>query len=100
MSKEHAEIQQPPAHAQAIEQAPMPPVDAAPKGAPSPPPSDAPKEGAPTVATVGAVLAVDIGSLHTRATLFDVKGDEYRYIERAAAPKTYGARMNYVHEGV
>lgn len=41
-----------------------------------------------SVATVGAVLAVDIGSLHTRAVMFDVVGDEYRFLARASALTT------------
>jgi hypothetical protein len=98
MSNDPVDTQQPPALP--IEQAPMPPVDAAPKGAPAAPPSEAPQEGAPTVATVGAVLAVDIGSLHTHAVLFDVKGDEYRYIEQATAATTSEAPYNDVTAGV
>ena len=54
------------------------------------------QEGAPTVATVGAMLSVDIGSLHTRAVLFDVMGDEYRYVARATAPTTTEAPYNDV----
>lgn len=55
---------------------------------------------APTVATVGAVLAVDIGSLYTRAALFDVVGDEYRFIARAAAITTTEAPYSDVTSGV
>lgn len=58
------------------------------------------QEGAPTVATVGAMLSVDIGSLHTRAVLFDVMGDEYRYVARATAPTTTEAPYNDVTAGV
>lgn len=57
-------------------------------------------EGAPTVATVGAVLAVDIGSLYTRGALFDVVGDEYRFIARASATTTAEAPSNDVTAGV
>src|SRR6476661_10651277 len=57
-------------------------------------------EGAPTVATVGAVLAVDIGSLYTRAALFDVVGDEYRFVARASSPTTAEAPDNDVTAGV
>ena len=46
------------------------------------------EESAPTIATVGAILAVDIGSLYTRAALFDVVGDEYRFVARASSPTT------------
>src|SRR5438094_7914085 len=57
-------------------------------------------EGAPTVATVGAVLAVDIGSLYTRAVIFDVVGDEYRFVARASANTTTEAPYNDVTAGV
>src|SRR5206468_11065360 len=57
-------------------------------------------EGAPTVATVGAVLAVDIGSLYTRAAMFDVVGDEYRFVARASANTTSEAPANDVMAGV
>jgi hypothetical protein len=53
-----------------------------------------------TVATVGAVLAVDIGSLYTRAALFDVVEDEYRYVARATAVSTAEAPHSDVTIGV
>src|SRR5690348_7675571 len=58
------------------------------------------EQGAPTVATVGAVLAVDIGSLYTRGALFDVVGDEYRFVARATATTTAEAPANDVTAGV
>lgn len=58
------------------------------------------EQGAPTVATVGAVLAVDIGSLYTRAALFDVVGDEYRFIARSSAATTAEAPSNDVTAGI
>src|SRR5436190_16311265 len=57
-------------------------------------------ESAPTIATVGAVLAVDIGSLYTRAALFDVVGDEYRFVARASSATTAEAPSNDVTAGV
>src|SRR6476646_8109862 len=57
-------------------------------------------EGAPTVATVGAVLAVDIGSLFTRAAMFDVVGDEYRFVARSSANSTAEAPNNDVTAGI
>src|SRR4051812_2015933 len=57
-------------------------------------------ESAPTIATVGAVLAVDIGSLYTRASLFDVVGDEYRFVARASSPTTAEAPHKDVTAGV
>ncbi|MEO5953386.1 MAG: glutamate mutase L [Chloroflexia bacterium] len=57
-------------------------------------------QGEATVATVGAILAVDIGSLNTRAALFDVVGDEYRFVARASANTTAEAPYNDVTAGV
>jgi hypothetical protein len=57
-------------------------------------------EGEATVATVGGILAVDIGSLNTRAALFDVVGDEYRFVARASALTTAEAPYNDVTAGV
>jgi hypothetical protein len=57
-------------------------------------------QGEPTVATVGAVLAVDIGSLHTRAVLFDILGGEYRFIARSSAATTSEAPFGDVTAGV
>ena len=57
-------------------------------------------ESGTTVATVGAVLAVDIGSLHTRAAMFDVVGDEYRFVARASAYTTAESPNNDVTAGV
>ncbi len=50
--------------------------------------------------TVGAVLAVDIGSLQTRAVLFDIVGDEYRFIARSVVSSTTEAPYNDVTSGV
>lgn len=58
------------------------------------------QQGAPTVATVGAVLAVDIGSLYTRAAMFDVVGDEYRFVARSSANSTAEGPNNDVTAGV
>ncbi len=57
-------------------------------------------EGEATVATVGGILAVDIGSLNTRAALFDVVGDEYRFVARASALTTAESPYNDVTAGV
>src|SRR5438034_10826506 len=66
----------------------------------TPEPMPPTEEGAPTVATIGAVLAVDIGSLYTRAAMFDVVGDEYRFVARASAYTTSEAPFNDVTAGV
>src|SRR5437762_14265531 len=57
-------------------------------------------EGAPTVATIGAILAVDIGSLYTRAAMFDVVRDESRFVARASGVTTADAPANDVMAGV
>jgi hypothetical protein len=62
------------------------------------PQTSSPQESA-TIATVGSILAVDIGSLYTRAALFDVIGGEYRYVARASAVTTAEAPHNDVTVG-
>jgi hypothetical protein len=47
-----------------------------------------------------SVLAVDIGSLNTRALLFDVVDGQYHLISAAVAPSTAGAPFRDVSEGV
>jgi hypothetical protein len=47
-----------------------------------------------------SVLAIDIGSLNTRALLFDVVDGQYHFISSAIAPTTAGAPFNDISEGV
>lgn len=47
-----------------------------------------------------SVLAIDIGSLNTRALLFDVVDGRYHLISAAVAPSTAGAPFRDVSEGV
>src|SRR5512133_2472321 len=47
-----------------------------------------------------SVLAVDIGSLNTRALLFDVVDGQYHFISSAAAPTTAGAPFRDISGGV
>src|SRR5512146_2033201 len=47
-----------------------------------------------------SVLAIDIGSLNTRALLFDVVDGQYHFISSAAAPTTAGAPFHDISEGV
>lgn len=47
-----------------------------------------------------SVLAVDIGSLNTRALLFDVVDGQYHFIASSSAPTTAGAPFHDVNEGV
>lgn len=53
-----------------------------------------------SVSTVGAVLTIDVGSLHTRAAIFDIVGDEYRFIARATVPTTAELPANDIAVGV
>ena len=47
-----------------------------------------------------SVLAIDVGSLNTRALLFDVVDGQYHFISSAAAPTTAGAPFRDVSEGI
>lgn len=50
--------------------------------------------------TAGAVLAVDIGSVHTRALLFDVVEGAYRFVAYGEAPTTTRDPWDNAIEGV
>ncbi len=58
------------------------------------------KQPTTILSTVGSVLAVDIGSLYTRAAIFDIVGDEYRFIARASVPTTAELPGNDVTTGL
>jgi hypothetical protein len=47
-----------------------------------------------------SLLAVDVGSITTRAALFDVVDGRYRYLASGSAPTTAGAPYSNVSEGV
>jgi hypothetical protein len=47
-----------------------------------------------------SVLAIDIGSLNTRALLFDVVDGQYHFISSSAAPTTASAPFRDISEGV
>jgi hypothetical protein len=47
-----------------------------------------------------SLLAVDIGSAHTRAALFDVVEGEYRFVAGGSAPSTADAPIRDLSEGV
>ena len=46
-----------------------------------------------------SVLAIDIGSVHTRALLFDVVDNRYRFLSGGSALTTAGAPYFDVGEG-
>ncbi len=47
-----------------------------------------------------SVLAVDVGSVTTRAMLFDVVDGRYRYLAKGSAPTTAGAPYRDIGEGI
>src|SRR5450759_1072434 len=47
-----------------------------------------------------SLLAVDVGSVNTRAFLFDVTEGAYRFLAAGVAPTTTGDQLNDVGEGV
>lgn len=47
-----------------------------------------------------SVLALDVGSVHTRALLFDLVDGQYRFVAAGAAPTTSGSPFHDVGEGV
>ena len=47
-----------------------------------------------------SLLAVDVGSVTTRAALFDVVEGRYRFIASGSAPTTAGAPYHDISEGV
>ncbi len=56
-------------------------------------------EDIPSIAG-GALLAVDIGNVHTRAALFDVVDGQFRFVARGEAPTTSGPPFMDIFEGV
>ena len=51
-------------------------------------------------ATISSILAVDFGSTHTRALLFDLVDGEYRLVARGQTRTTMGYPIDDVHVGV
>jgi hypothetical protein len=47
-----------------------------------------------------SVLAIDLGSVHTRAVLFDVVDGQYHFIANGTVPSTFNAPYGDVQEGV
>lgn len=47
-----------------------------------------------------SVLAVDIGSVNTRALLFDVVDGQYHFVSAAVGPSTAGAPIRDIREGI
>lgn len=53
-----------------------------------------------TTVVAESLLALDIGSVNTRAVLFDVTDDQYTFVAVGVAPSTAGAPFNDVSEGI
>jgi hypothetical protein len=53
-----------------------------------------------TASEVESVLIVDIGSVNTRAVLFDIAGNSYRMLAAGCAPSTHLAPIKDAQEGV
>jgi hypothetical protein len=49
---------------------------------------------------VESLLAIDVGSVHTRALLFDVADGRYHFVAEGQAPSTTGAPFMDISEGV
>lgn len=47
-----------------------------------------------------SVLAIDVGSITTRAALFDVVDNRYRFLASGSAPSTVNAPYNDISEGI
>ncbi len=47
-----------------------------------------------------SILAIDIGSIHTRALLFDVVDGQYRFVGASRSASTYGAPFFDISEGI
>ncbi|GAB4470835.1 MAG: glutamate mutase L [Anaerolineae bacterium] len=62
--------------------------------------SSSPEIGGPPIRVKGPILAVDIGTIHTRAVLFDLVDGMYHFVARSSAPTTAAAPWNDVLVGV
>lgn len=47
-----------------------------------------------------SLLTIDVGSINTRVTLFDVVDGKYRFLASGSAPTTAGAPFNDIGEGI
>jgi uncharacterized protein (TIGR01319 family) len=52
------------------------------------------------IVNADSLLAVDVGAVNTRATLFDVVEGRYRFVAQGIAPTTAGAPFRHIAEGV
>lgn len=61
---------------------------------------EAPAPIAPRALPTGPILAVDVGSIHTRAVLLDVVDGTYTFVANGEAPTTTSEPWNDILEGV
>lgn len=52
------------------------------------------------IAEAESLLAIDIGTIHTRALLFDIVDGQYRFLGASRAPSTHGAPFYDISEGI
>lgn len=60
----------------------------------------APSRPAGAALSSGAILAVDVGNVYTRAVLLDVVDGQFRFVSRGEAPTTDGPPYHDIVEGV
>lgn len=53
-----------------------------------------------SVVSTDSILAIDIGSITTRVSLFDVVGERYRFIASGSAPTTIAPPFSDIREGI
>ncbi len=53
-----------------------------------------------SIVVTDTILTIDVGTINTRAALFDVVGAQYRFIASSTAPTTIAPPFNDVREGV
>lgn len=52
------------------------------------------------IAEAESILTIDVGTINTRALLFDVVDDQYRFLGSSMAPSTHGAPFYDINEGI
>ncbi|MBC8508621.1 MAG: glutamate mutase L [Anaerolineales bacterium] len=53
-----------------------------------------------SVVSADSILAIDVGTINTRASLFDVVGSRYRFVASGTAPTTIAPPFSDVREGI
>jgi hypothetical protein len=53
-----------------------------------------------TIVDAGSLLVIDVGAVSTRAMLFDIVDNRYRFLAAGSSPSTVGAPYHNISEGV